>query len=228
MGGRADGKVGETIAVDIAGGGDGVAVKGFGLVAKAAPGGGGNEPRWRAAKDEGGAFGELVVAEVGGADDDVGKGVVADVAERGDGVTELGAGHVTGEDLVGGGVEAGRGAEKDPDGAGIFEEAVVVEGSADDDIREAVAVEIADSSDGGAQAYAGLIGDKGPAGGGVEAGGGAIEEEGGAGGRQAVRVLGGADEDVVVAVAVDVAGGGDGVTKGGAGPAAEEDEVGRR
>src|SRR5207244_3966603 len=106
----------------------------------------------------------------------------------------------------GSGRKAGGGAAVD-EGPALVGLAVVEEEGADDDVGEAVAVDVACGRDGDAELGARLVALGGPGGRGQQAGDGAVVDEGTTFVGLAVVVEVGTDDDVGEPVAVDVAGG---------------------
>ncbi len=158
----ADERVAETVAVVVAGGGDGVAKLRVGLV------GGVDRPRRRRRESGGGAEVEESAPLVGGghavpqvrADDHVGVAVAVRVARAGDGVAELRAGLVRRVERDRRRSEAGRGAEVDV-GAPLVARAhhvVAPQRRADHDVGVAVTIRVARARHGQAELRVHFVG----------------------------------------------------------------------
>ncbi len=207
----------EAVAVRVAGARDALPETGVGLVGLERGGGGrrvaADDAREPAEKDESRALVRLARVVSAGADDDVREAVAVDVARTRDADAEGRAclvGLKRGRGRRGAGVGHARGAAEEDESGALVGLARVVCYRADEDVVVAVAVRIADARDGVAEDGVGLVGLKRRRGArgaaALDARRTAQEDEGGAlVGLTRVVALG-ADDDVVVAVAVDVAG----------------------
>ena len=209
VGEGADDHVREAVAVDITRRGDRGSELGVRLIALGGPGRGGRETGRRAEENRGTPLVGLAVVEERRADDDLVESIPVDVSGRRDRRAELCAGLVA----LGGPGRSGRetgGRSEEHIGAPFVGLSIVVTWSADDDIAEAVAVDVSPRCDRRAEPCSGLIALEGP--------GRSRRETGRRSEEQISAPLVGlsvveqrcADDDVAVAVAVDVSGGRDG------------------
>ncbi len=212
--GRADDDVGETVAVHVPGNGDGGAEVGVGLLARGRPvRRAGGKPVRPAVVDEDRAHVQPTSVVVGRTDDDVRVAVAVDVTGGGDGGAEVSVFlFPRGHPVRRAGRESGRVAVIREGRAFVRPDAVVV-GSADDDVGVAVPVHVTGQGDGVPEVGLALVALGAPGRGGAKSRLRAVvDEDRPLAGLTGV-VVRRTDDEVGVAVAVDVTGGGEGVAE---------------
>ena len=197
----ADDDVAEAVAVDVSAPRAHVAERGSGLVTHRAPGRSAGQSRCGPEVEEGAAFVDVLSVVRRRPDEDVAEAIAVDVPRGGDGKAEQLVGLVTFADPCRRRGQSRGGAHED---IGASEDAI--QPGAHDDVAVPVTVHVSGARDGRPECRSGLIGFCGPSCGGFRSARRAQVDERSPFVGLAVIVRERADDDVAIAVAVDVSG----------------------